>query len=66
MAKTDPSFGYDLAYQCLWDCEESVRLIGAKSIDLGVSGARTRLAAFADDQWEDNEVRETARMRLAA
>ncbi len=65
MAATDPLFGGDLAVECLWDCEASVRLPGARSVDARLANATGRLEFLANDGLEDPDVREAAQARLA-
>ena len=66
LAKTDPEFPSDRAYECLWDCEDSVRIIGCQSVDMALSNARNRLEELARDEFEDEDVRGAARSRLDA
>lgn len=65
MAATDTDFPARLAYDCLWDCEETVRYVGIQSVELSLPGARERIEALAGDQCEDEEIRTAARARLA-
>ncbi len=65
MAATDSRFAHDLAYECLWDCEDRVRLVGTQSVDLGLPKAQQRLEVLARDEWEEGDVREAAQARLA-
>jgi hypothetical protein len=64
MAATDPSFAETWAEECLWDCEDVSREIGARYVSLT---ARTveRLRELASDVHEDSAVREAAAARLA-
>ncbi|MDQ2902788.1 MAG: hypothetical protein M3Y81_04450 [Chloroflexota bacterium] len=58
-------FAHSIALECLWDCEERVRVIGCNSVDLHVPEAAPRLQAMAHDLHEDEEVRCAAKERLA-
>lgn len=57
-------FAEGLALECLWDCEERVRLIGCESVDLRADGARARVEAMADDPYEEDRVRDKAAGRI--
>jgi hypothetical protein len=59
-------FAHGLAVECLWDCEERVRLIGCDSVDLEMPDVRARLHAMSSDPYEDEDVSSAARERLAA
>lgn len=59
-------FARGLALECLWDCDERVRLIGCESVDLALPAARERLHALWHDPHEDDDVRREAGARLAA
>lgn len=64
MAATDPSFAETWAEECLWDCEDASREVGARYVPLT---ARTveRLRELASDVHEVTAVREAAAARLA-
>lgn len=64
MAATDPSFAETWAEECLWDCEDVSREVGARHVPLT---ARTveRLRELARDIHEVTAVREAADARLA-
>ena len=66
MARADPSFPNGLAFECLWDSEETVRKLACDAIDLRIPGVPKRLRELADARWEDESVREAARTRLEA
>ncbi|MEV6977089.1 hypothetical protein [Kitasatospora sp. NPDC093806] len=51
--------------ECLWDCEEDARLLGARNVRDGV-GVWERLAYLRDDVMEAEVVRAAAGARLAA
>ena len=57
-------FSTGLALECLWDCEERVRLIGCKSVDATLPGAQARLYALRHDQFEEEDIRDEAQARL--
>jgi hypothetical protein len=63
-AAPDPFFAETWAEECLWDCEDASREVGARSVPLT---ARTveRLRELASDVHEDTAVREAATARLA-
>jgi hypothetical protein len=62
---TSPEFfQQNLALECLWDCEEATRAIGAKSALLESDEARQRLCVMAEDRFEDQTVSAAARDRL--
>ncbi|MEO6889993.1 MAG: hypothetical protein ABI456_11680, partial [Ktedonobacteraceae bacterium] len=58
-------FAHTIALECLWDCEEEVRVIGCNNVDLPGPEAAPRLQALAHDLHEDEEVRRAAKERLA-
>lgn len=64
MAATDPSFGETWAEECLWDCEDVSREVGARYVPL-TARAVERLRELAGDVHEDTAVREAAAARLA-
>lgn len=57
-------FSRGLALECLWDCEERVRFIGSKNVDLALPDAKARLQALYRDRFEEEDVRGVARARL--
>jgi hypothetical protein len=63
MAATDPTFAERRASECLWDCEESVRIQGALSAPLE-HAALDRVRDLATDEFDDPDVRAAARSRL--
>lgn len=63
MAATDPSFANRWATECLWDCEEVIRMEGARFAPMD-STVRARLHELADDDYEDDGVRDAAEVRL--
>jgi hypothetical protein len=65
-ASDGQGFAHGLAVECLWDCEERVRLIGCNSVDLEMPDVRARLHAMSRDPYEDEDVSSAARERLAA
>lgn len=64
MAATDPAFPSGLAMECLWDSERSVREVAASSVNTSTEAARARLAALAEDPYEEDEVRAAAAARI--
>ena len=52
------------AYECLWDSEDQVRMIGCESVT-SAPDALTRIHALASDPHEDEAVRAAATKRLA-
>ena len=64
MSATDPSFAETWAEECLWDCEDVSREVGARHVPLTARTAE-RLRELASDVHEGNAVREAAVARLA-
>ena len=64
MAATDPSFAETWAEECLWDCEDVSREVGARYVPL-TARAVERLRELASDVHEVRAVREAAAARLA-
>ena len=64
MAATDPEFASTFATECLWDCEEEAREVGAKYAPT-TEQVQRRLAELAADVAEDDAVRAAAQRRLA-
>jgi hypothetical protein len=56
-------FAHGYAYECLWDADEDIRVIGCEAVALDVPGAAERLRALADDPFEEESVRDAARER---
>lgn len=63
MAATDSTFAERWAIECLWDCEESVRIQGALFAPME-RAVVDRLQELRDDEFEDPDVRQAARSRL--
>lgn len=59
-------FAHDSALECLWDCEEKVRVVGCSNVALDRPEASSRLQILASDPYEDEEVRQTAINRLSS
>ncbi|MFD7310358.1 hypothetical protein [Promicromonospora sp. NPDC059942] len=64
IAATDPTFGPRIAPECLWDCEDPVRILGVNHAPRTAVVAE-RLRELADESGEDPDVREAARRRIA-
>jgi len=54
------------ALECLWDCEERVRLVGCESVDLHGDGALSRVRAMTHDPYEEDCVRDKAAKRICS
>ncbi|MDT0268778.1 HEAT repeat domain-containing protein [Streptomyces sp. DSM 44915] len=65
LAATDPGFASGLAVECLWDCEEETRLLGAECVSTGDRRALARMRRLASDPAEQAGVRSVVRGRLA-
>jgi len=64
MNVTSPDlFRERFAFECMWDCEDGTRALGAKFVPLGDKAAG-RLHDLALDLWEEKDVREGAAMRM--
>lgn len=62
---TSPEFfAKTLALECLWDCENETRELGAQFVPLGSSEALNRIRHLAEDSFEDEKVRMAAKARL--
>ena len=62
---TSPEFfAKTLAIECLWDCEEGTRELGAKFAPLESSEALQRIRHLAADSFESEMVRNEAKSRL--
>jgi hypothetical protein len=66
LAAGDPMFRTTYAVECLWDCEEETRLIGAKTVDASADLAEAGLVRLADDPFEVDDIREAARDAIGA
>ncbi|MEV7779182.1 hypothetical protein [Kitasatospora sp. NPDC088351] len=64
LAAIGPAGLADAYAECLWDCEESARLLGVERAPDGPV-VRERLAYLRDDPMEEAAVRAAARVRLA-
>lgn len=49
LSLTDPRFASTLAFECLWDCEEETRRIGAAAVDRSLPGVAERIAVLGID-----------------
>ncbi len=65
MAATDRGFPEDLAIDCLWDCNDRIRVLGAEHASLRDPEAAARIAELAGDPLEEKDVRAAASARLA-
>ena len=62
---TAPSlFQKKFALECLWDCEDRARFVGAATVPLENPEAMLRLRQLASDVWEYEDVRAEARKCL--
>jgi len=62
---TAPSiFRKRFALECLWDCEDRARFVGAATVPLENQEAMLRLRQLASDVWEYEDVRAEARKCL--
>jgi len=59
-------FGWELAYECLWDCDDEVREVGCNAVHLDMPGARERLRTIWHDGYIKEEARKRAKARLTA
>lgn len=50
-------FRESFALECLWDCEDQTRALGARCVPFKSSPATERLRYLASDRWEDSDVR---------
>jgi len=64
LAASDPTFGGDVAVECLWDCEAQTRGIAAAHVDRRVRLAAQRLEELAADEAQAPSVRSLAAPRL--
>ena len=60
LAAADPTFGGDVAVECLYDCEREVRQLAAGRVDRRVRLAAQRLAELAADPAQAASVRRAA------
>jgi hypothetical protein len=58
-------FREQFALECLWDCEDRTRALGAKFSPATNEVVTGRLRELASSAWEENKVREEARKRIA-
>ncbi|TNM28195.1 HEAT repeat domain-containing protein [Streptomyces sedi] len=65
LAATDPGFAHGLAVECLWDCEEETRQLGAESVPTGDARVLERMRSLASDPAEQAGVVSAVRCRLA-
>ncbi len=66
LAASDPTFGGDVAVECLWDCEAETRSMAAVHVDGRVRLAAQRLEELAADEAQAASVRAAASARLRA
>lgn len=64
LAASDPTFGGDVAVECLWDCEAETRRLAALHVDRRVRLAAQRLEELAADRAQAARVRAAAAQRL--
>jgi hypothetical protein len=60
LAASDPTFGGDVAVECLWDCEAETRRLAATHVDRRVRLAAQRLDELAGDAVQAASVRAAA------
>lgn len=65
LAVTDPSFAAGFGVECLWDCEEDTREVGARFATTGDARVVERLRRLAADPAERDRVQSAVRCRLA-
>ena len=64
MATTSPdTFEFKYAIECLWDCDEGIRELGAKLCPIDDKAVRDRLLFLSLDPHEEEAVRAAARAR---
>ncbi len=66
LAASDPTFGGDVAVECLWDCEADTRRLAATHVDRRVRLASQRLDELARDKAQAASVRAAVGERLRA
>jgi hypothetical protein len=59
-------FRESFALECLWDCEDQTRALGARCGPFKSRPATERLRHLASDRWEDSDVRSAVTGRGAA
>lgn len=64
LAASDPTFGGDVAVECLWDCEAETRRLAATHVDRRVRLGAQRLEELAADRVQAASVRAAAARRL--
>ncbi|MFC4611008.1 HEAT repeat domain-containing protein [Streptomyces maoxianensis] len=64
LAATDASFATGFAVECLWDCEETTREVGALYAETGDVRVAERLRRLAMDPAEEAEVQTAVRSRI--
>ncbi|NEA38172.1 HEAT repeat domain-containing protein, partial [Streptomyces sp. SID11385] len=64
LAAIDPRFAAGFAVECLWDCEESTRELGALHAETADSRVVTQLRRLAADPAEEDEVQSAVRGRI--
>ncbi|MET8555029.1 HEAT repeat domain-containing protein [Streptomyces sp. NPDC004959] len=64
LAAIDPRFAAGFAVECLWDCEESTRELGALHAETADSRVVTQLRRLAADPAEEDEVQTAVRGRI--
>jgi HEAT repeat protein len=64
LAASDPTFGGDVAVECLWDCEAETRRLAAVHVDGRVRLAAQRLEELAADDAQSASVSSVAAGRL--
>jgi len=60
LAAADPTYGGDVAVECLWDCERETRQVAAQHVDRRIRLATQRLAELTADRAEAASVRAAA------
>lgn len=64
LAATDATFARGFAVECLWDCEETTREVGARHAATGDQRVVGRLRRLAADPAEEAEVQTAVRSRI--
>jgi hypothetical protein len=64
LAASDPTFGGDVAVECLWDCEAETRRLAAIHVDRRIRLASQRLVELAGDDAQAASVRAAAVARM--
>jgi hypothetical protein len=60
LAAADPTFGGDVAVECLWDCERETRAVAASHVDRRIRLAAQRLHELASDDAQAASVRKAS------